>query len=158
MTALLLVRACLRLTYLLVVPHVPKKTPTGTHRNKKRFFFTCILLHPHTLPRISAPPSCKNIPSTRRALLPCSRPNDPQPSVRCCRALICDVRMYGAAARCFVLFVTSGYFPKAGMLSGGAGDLFFGMLNASCCALGFRMFYNRDILSANLVSQSPMIG
>lgn len=46
----------------------------------------------------------------------------------------------------------TGYFPKAGMLSGGAGDLFFGMLNASCCALGFRMFYNRDILSANLVS------
>eukprot|EP00752_Nemacystus_decipiens_P012372 g10966.t1 len=43
-----------------------------------------------------------------------------------------------------------GYFPKAGMLSGGAGDLFFGMLNASCCALGFRMFYNRDILSKNL--------
>ena len=38
------------------------------------------------------------------------------------------------------------------MLSGGAGDLFFGMLNASCCALGFRMFYNRDILSKNLVS------
>lgn len=37
------------------------------------------------------------------------------------------------------------------MLSGGAGDLFFGMLNASCCALGFRMFYNRDILSKNLV-------
>lgn len=46
---------------------------------------------------------------------------------------------------------TAGYFPKAGMLSGGAGDLFFGMLNASCCALGFRMFYNRDILSRNLV-------
>ncbi|CAM9892112.1 unnamed protein product [Pylaiella littoralis] len=43
-----------------------------------------------------------------------------------------------------------GYFPKAGMLSGGAGDLFFGVLNASCCALGFRMFYNRDILSKNL--------
>lgn len=38
------------------------------------------------------------------------------------------------------------------MLSGGAGDLFFGVLNASCCALGFRMFYNRDILSKNLVS------
>lgn len=37
------------------------------------------------------------------------------------------------------------------MLSGGAGDLFFGVLNASCCALGFRMFYNRDILSKNLV-------
>ena len=44
-----------------------------------------------------------------------------------------------------------GYFSKEGMLSGGAGDLFFGVLNASCCALGFRMFYNRDILSKNLV-------
>lgn len=43
-----------------------------------------------------------------------------------------------------------GYFSKKGMLSGGAGDLFFGVLNASCCALGFRMFYNRDILSKNL--------
>lgn len=44
------------------------------------------------------------------------------------------------------------------MLSGGAGDLFFGVLNASCCALGFRMFYNRDILSKNLVSFSMCLG
>lgn len=51
----------------------------------------------------------------------------------------------------YILRLFAGYFPKVGMLSGGAGDLFFGMLNASCCALGFRMFYNRDILSANLV-------
>ncbi|CAN0451087.1 unnamed protein product, partial [Discosporangium mesarthrocarpum] len=37
------------------------------------------------------------------------------------------------------------------MLRGGSGDVFFGFLNASCCALGFRMFYNRDVLSRNLV-------
>lgn len=44
-----------------------------------------------------------------------------------------------------------GYFPKEGMLSGAAGDLLFGVLDASCSALGFRMFYSRDILSKNLV-------
>eukprot|EP00903_Cladosiphon_okamuranus_P018345 g16877.t1 len=56
----------------------------------------------------------------------------------------------GAARGLPLKSALEGYFPKAGMLSGGAGDLFFGMLNASCCALGFRMFYNRDILSRNL--------
>lgn len=56
----------------------------------------------------------------------------------------------GVARKLSLEKALEGYFPKVGMLSGGAGDLFFGMLNASCCALGFRMFYNRDILSANL--------
>ncbi|CAM9154280.1 unnamed protein product [Ectocarpus sp. 12 AP-2014] len=56
----------------------------------------------------------------------------------------------GAARDLPLKTALEGYFPKAGMVSGGAGDLFFGVLNASCCALGFRMFYNRDILSKNL--------
>lgn len=59
--------------------------------------------------------------------------------------------MFDAMTHPITVLFSTGYFPKAGMLSGGAGDLFFGVLNASCCALGFRMFYNRDILSKNLV-------
>ncbi|CAM9183845.1 unnamed protein product, partial [Phaeothamnion confervicola] len=45
----------------------------------------------------------------------------------------------------------SAYFSKRGMLRGGAGDLFFGLLGSSCCALGFRMFANRRSLQENLL-------
>jgi putative effector of murein hydrolase len=43
------------------------------------------------------------------------------------------------------------YFNKKGMLKGGAGDVYFGLLSTCCCALGVRMFYSRRILAENLV-------
>jgi len=43
------------------------------------------------------------------------------------------------------------YFRNAGLNSSlGPGDIFFSVLNASCCALGVRMFYTRKLLEANL--------
>ncbi|CAM9444816.1 unnamed protein product [Chrysoparadoxa australica] len=44
----------------------------------------------------------------------------------------------------------TGYFPKKGMNSGAAGDLLFGLLGASCCALGFRMYDKNVVLKKNL--------
>jgi putative effector of murein hydrolase len=43
------------------------------------------------------------------------------------------------------------YFNKKGMLKGGAGDVYYGLLSTCCCALGVRMFYSRRILAENLV-------
>jgi len=42
------------------------------------------------------------------------------------------------------------YFRNQGLGNLGPGDLFFGLLNASCCALGVRMFNSRRTLEANL--------
>mmetsp|Transcript_25074 Transcript_25074/g.32547 ORF Transcript_25074/g.32547 Transcript_25074/m.32547 type:complete len:479 (+) Transcript_25074:102-1538(+) len=42
------------------------------------------------------------------------------------------------------------YHKNKGLGDMGPGDSFFALLNASCCALGIRMFYTRKTLEANL--------
>eukprot|EP00612_Vaucheria_litorea_P008341 CAMPEP_0171470518 /NCGR_PEP_ID=MMETSP0946-20130122/195_1 /TAXON_ID=109269 /ORGANISM="Vaucheria litorea, Strain CCMP2940" /LENGTH=429 /DNA_ID=CAMNT_0011999909 /DNA_START=187 /DNA_END=1473 /DNA_ORIENTATION=- len=43
------------------------------------------------------------------------------------------------------------YFTKKGIIKGSSGDVFFGLLNACCTALGVRMFYSRKILFENSI-------